>query len=128
LIVGILGFLAVVVIYGLSGVQTQKARSACNSDARTIETAILAYHANSVTGSWPPAGPIDNTSVLLHPGKPYLPYLLTAPSNAKYYSISTDGLGGVLIAVPPARTGGINYEDAIDGKVAGVKNACDLVH
>jgi hypothetical protein len=114
---------SMVALFGLSGTSGQDLREACISDARTVEVAIDAYHANSVTGSWPPAGPVDKTSVLLQGPSPYL---RSPPSNRRY-SINTDGSGGVLVAVPPAHGGGINFDDAIAGKIPGVKNPCDAL-
>ena len=116
--------LAAVTVVGLSGARTQEAQQACKADAQTVMSAIRTYH--EVTGTWPPAGPVDKSSVLLLPGHPGLPYLTTAPEYDRY-AINTDGRGGVLVAVPPARVGGINYQDAITGHVPGVKNPCDAV-
>jgi type II secretory pathway pseudopilin PulG len=133
-IVVVLGIAAVTVV-GLAGASPVEYREACNKDVANVEVAIEAYYADYRT--WPPSGPVDKTSVLLLPraggpvdnkqwGLPYGAYLQTAPKSGKY-SINTDGAGGVLVAVPPARSGGINYDDAIHGKVAGVKNPCDAI-
>jgi hypothetical protein len=118
-----------VTLFGLAGLigpveQQEAQQEACKNDAPTVEWAIKTYRA--VTGSWPPAGPVDNTSVLVLPGHPGLPYLTIGPKSGKY-AINTDGRGGVLVAVPPARSGGVNYEDAINGNVPGVKNPCNNI-
>ncbi len=110
--------LGAVTVFGLSGnASPQSAWDACNSDARNVETAIVAYH--NTTGTWPPVGPIDKNSVLL---KGPTPYLFKAPSSPQY-AISTDGAGGMLVTLPNGRT--INYDLALNGAVPGVQNPCD---
>ncbi len=106
--------LALVTVFGLSG-STDADWVACNTDAKNIRVAIAAYHADDSV--WLPAGAIDKTSVLL---KGPTPLLRTAPSNKSRYSINTDGLGGVLVAIPPARSGGVQYDN-------GATNPCDLL-
>jgi hypothetical protein len=102
---------------------SQPAQAACKSDARAVEIGMDGYH--ETHGGRPPAGPVDNTSVLLKADRSG-PLLPKAPKNDKY-SINTDGEGGVLVAVPPARSGGVNYGDAANWKVPGRKNPCDAL-
>lgn len=42
-VIVVLGILAATVVFALSGVSGQSAQAACNSDAKTIETAVQAY-------------------------------------------------------------------------------------
>ena len=107
--------LAGITVSGLAG----NYRQTCKTDAQRVESAIQTYH--DVTGTWPPAGPVDRSSVLLR----RFPHgtLRTSPQGGDKYSINTDGAGGVLVAVPPARSGGSNYGDTISGGT----NPCDAV-
>jgi hypothetical protein len=114
--------LALVTVFGLAGSTSDADWVACNSDASSIGIALEAYHANN--NVWPPAGPVDRTSVLL---KGPTPMLSAAPSNNRY-SINTDGLGGVLVAIPPARSGGVQYYNGLPGDTPpGSKNPCDAL-
>ena len=44
IVIVVLGILAATVIFALGGVTGQSAKAACNSDAKSIETAVEAYH------------------------------------------------------------------------------------
>ena len=44
-----LGILAAIVIFSLTGVTGQSQAAACNTDAKTVETAVAAYEANPAT-------------------------------------------------------------------------------
>ena len=45
IVIVVLGILAAVVIFALGGVTGQSKVAACNSDAKSVETAVEAYHA-----------------------------------------------------------------------------------
>ena len=45
IVIVVLGILAAVVVFALGGVTGKSAISACNADAKTVETAIAAYQA-----------------------------------------------------------------------------------
>ena len=45
IVIVVLGILAAVVVFALGGVTGHSAQSACNADAKTVETAIAAYQA-----------------------------------------------------------------------------------
>ena len=45
IVIVVLGILAAVVVFALGGVTGNSAISACNADAKTVETAIAAYQA-----------------------------------------------------------------------------------
>ena len=113
---------ALVTVFGLSGSTSDADWVACNSDANSVAIALEAYHASN--NVWPPAGPVDRTSVLL---KGPTPMLRSAPSSSSY-SINTDGLGDVLVAIPPARSGGVRYYSGLPGETApGTKDPCDAL-
>ncbi len=54
IVIVVLGILAAVVVFALGGVTGQSAVSACNADAKTVETAIAAYQAR-----WQPNCQLD---------------------------------------------------------------------
>jgi prepilin-type N-terminal cleavage/methylation domain-containing protein len=97
IVVIVLGILAAVTVFGLSGSASQSAKSACRSDARTTEVAVDAFHAESPTGAWPTQG--AGITDLLNPGNANAyagwggtvptpaPFLRTTPGNAGHYSI-----------------------------------------
>jgi prepilin-type N-terminal cleavage/methylation domain-containing protein len=49
IVIVVLGILAAVVVFALGGVTGSSAVSACNADAKTVQTAIAAYQAQSAT-------------------------------------------------------------------------------
>jgi type II secretory pathway pseudopilin PulG len=88
IVIVVLGILAAIVIFSLTGVTGQSAVAACNADAKTVEIAIDAYNASNGTF------PTDSTS--LTSGTPS--YLHSWPSNSKYYTIGMDtSLGTVYV-------------------------------
>ena len=50
IVIVVLGILAAIVIFSLTGVTGQSAVAACNTDAKSVETAVAAYEANPPTG------------------------------------------------------------------------------
>jgi general secretion pathway protein G len=102
IVIVVLGILAAVTVFGLSGTASQSAVAACKSDARTVEVAVDAFHANSSTGAWPLV-PTDLTNpaaipVAQNAGQPagVQPYLRSVPSSS-HYTIALGGTGQVLI-------------------------------
>src|ERR1700722_11987829 len=75
IVIVVLGILAAVVVFALGGVTGQSAVSACNADAKTVETAIAAYQAdgNNITALTGTAGPglLTGTSATVT-GSPFL--------------------------------------------------------
>ena len=57
IVIVVLGILAATVIFALGGVTGQSAQAACNSDAKSVEVAVEAYHAAplNTTNAWPAA-------------------------------------------------------------------------
>jgi general secretion pathway protein G len=110
IVVIVLGILAAVTVFGLSGASSQSAAAACKSDARTVEVAIDAYHANDSLGNWPtvgggwtsltaPAGGPGGAD----PGQPanVAPYLRSQPANTSHYGLAiqqeANGTYGVFV-------------------------------
>jgi general secretion pathway protein G len=87
IVIVVLGILAATVIFALSNIQGSSAQASCNSDAKSVEVAVTAYHALPANDNGWPA-----TVAALVPT-----YLRTAPGNTTHYVISTDGSGGVFV-------------------------------
>jgi len=90
IVIVVLGILAAVVVFALSGVTKSSAQSSCNADARSVEVAIAAY--NTQNGTWPTGS-----------GSLITTYLRSWPSNTTHYVISMDTNGNVYVN-PPAGT------------------------
>jgi prepilin-type N-terminal cleavage/methylation domain-containing protein len=86
IVIVVLGILAAVVVFALGSVTGKSAKSACNSDAKTIETAIAAYEANGNT-----AAP---TSTILLATANGGPYLRSWPSNTTHYTVGIGAITG----------------------------------
>jgi general secretion pathway protein G len=100
IVIVVLGILAAVVIFALSGVTAQSAQSACNADAKSVEVAIQAY--NTQHGGFPG----DQTSLTTTSGTQYLRQF---PTNTSHYTVTMDSSGAVFV-----NTGGgaANYDTA----------------
>src|ERR1700733_1524915 len=51
IVIVVLGILAAVVVFALGGVTKSSAVSACNADAKTVQTAVAAYQAQGGTAA-----------------------------------------------------------------------------
>jgi prepilin-type N-terminal cleavage/methylation domain-containing protein len=98
IVIVVLGILAATVIFALGGVTGQSAQAACNSDAKSVEVAVEAYHAApaNTTNAWP-AAMTDLTGTAFGG-----PFLRQAPTNS-HYTIAL-AAGGVV------DVGGVNYD------------------
>jgi general secretion pathway protein G len=100
IVIVVLGILAAVVIFGLSGLTGQSAQSACNGDAKTVEIAVEAYHAQQ--GQWPANSTITGSGSGIVASDPPLTntvngirYLRTFPTNSSHYVIWVESNGEV---------------------------------
>jgi type II secretion system protein G len=89
IVIVVLGILAAIVIFSLTGVTGQSRAAACTSDAKTVEIAVDAYNAEN-------AGFPANSASLLSAAATGGPYLHQWPSNTGY-TVSIDGNGGVWV-------------------------------
>jgi general secretion pathway protein G len=126
IVIVVLGILAAVVVFALGGVTAQSATSACNSDAKSVETAVAAYQAQN-NGSAPGAvvtttstsGVIDTTSnspglAALVSGSPS--YLHSWPSNNGYViTLSAAGVVGIQAPATSATVTPYDSETATAG-------------
>jgi hypothetical protein len=100
----ILGILAATVIFALSGTTSSAASSACNTDVKTVETALEAFHnspSNTAdSGNYPNAStgsPSGNSQMLAPASSNYGgPYLRSWPSST-HYTIALGSSGHVLV-------------------------------
>lgn len=89
IVIVVLGILAAVVVFSLGGVATSASVAACQSDVKTIETAIAAY--NAQTGGTP----VVTTSLLTSGSHPYV----TSWSSNSGYTITLSG-GTLYVQTP----------------------------
>jgi prepilin-type N-terminal cleavage/methylation domain-containing protein len=85
IVIVVLGILAAVVVFALGGVTSQSAVAACNSDAKTVSTAVSAYQAQ--------VGSAPASVAALVPT-----YLKAAPSNPAYTVSLSGGLVQIALA------------------------------
>jgi prepilin-type N-terminal cleavage/methylation domain-containing protein len=92
IVIIVLGILAAIVIFSLTGVTGQSAVAACNTDAKSVETAVAAYEANpptGVTAGTPPTAATPAAAMaLLAPN--YIHAVPTATVASQGYAISLD--------------------------------------
>lgn len=107
IVIVVLGILAATVIFALGGVTGQSAQAACNSDAKSTEVAVEAYHAAPLNTAavWPTA--MTDLTGTAFGG----PFLRAAPTNT-HYTISLAAGGEVDV-------NGVNYD--------GATNPCSTV-
>src|ERR1700732_3135080 len=107
IVIVVMGILAAVVVFALGGVTGQSAQAACNSDAKTVETAVAAFQANN-PGVNPDGTSLTSTAL----GGPYL---RTFPSNGTHYTISigavAPNVGAVMVSAPSSATA-VPYDSA----------------
>jgi general secretion pathway protein G len=124
IVIVVLGILAAVVVFALGGVTGQSAVSACNADAKTVETAVAAYQAdgNSATLLTTANGPnlLDQTTAETTAGIQGGPFLQSWPSNASHYAISFDASTPGQVDVTPvgASPGTVNYNTEVGKTLA----------
>lgn len=107
IVIVVLGILAAVVVFALGSVTGQSAVSACNADAKTVETAVAAYNANN--GTPLAAGAAGQTALLGSANGG--PYLQSWPSNPTHYVVTLDATTAGQVDVAPIGTGAaaVNY-------------------
>jgi general secretion pathway protein G len=119
IVIVVLGILAAVVVFALGGVTGQSAVSACNADAKTVETAIAAYQADGNTLANLTASSVLTSTSASVTGSPFLQ---SWPSNAGHYTISLVSGTGEVDVTP---TGGTLH--AYNTQTASPKTGCYAV-
>jgi type II secretion system protein G len=91
IVIIVLGILAAIVIFSLTGVTGQSEAAACSSDAKTVETSVSAYYAEN--NDTYPTAMTDLTAG--PPAQPHGPYLRAVPT-------ATVATNGYLITLVPS--------------------------
>ena len=111
IVVIILAILAAIVVFAVGTTASNAKQSACNADAKSVETALEAYKAQM--GSYPASLANLTTSATDGNGNPVGSWLRATPNaniSADGYSISYDGAGGVTIVYSGGAT---NFDDNV---------------
>lgn len=90
MVIVILGVLAGIVVFAVSGIQDKGEESACLADAKSTQVALEAYYAK--TGAYPAA----NDWAVLTSGADK--FLHSQPNGAPNYTITFDAAGNVTAA------------------------------
>jgi general secretion pathway protein G len=111
----ILGILAAAVIFALDGVSTQTAQAACNSDAKSVEEAVVAFHNNPMNktagNQYPALGAAGQTELTAPASSHYGgPYLRTWPKNPSHYIITLDATTTGQVDVMPGGSAPMNFD------------------
>jgi type II secretory pathway pseudopilin PulG len=120
IVVVILSILAAAVIFALGGVPTQSVQAACNSDAKSVEEAVMAFHNNPkntvAVDQYPALGASGQTELTAPSSSDYGgPYLRTWPKNPSHYTITLDPTTKGQVDVTPAGTSTpMNFDGAPD--------------
>ncbi len=97
IVIVVLGILAAIVVFSLTGVSGQSKAAACTSDGKSVEIAADTYQA--AKGSYP-----TSTGVL------YTTYLHSWPGTGNGYSIGLDTVSDtVTVAIPATSTTSVPY-------------------
>jgi general secretion pathway protein G len=102
IVIVVLGILAAIVVFSLTGVSGQSKQAACTSDGKSVEIAADAYQA--ATGNYP-----ANTGVLV------TTYLHSWPGTANGYTLSLDATGQTVDVVTSGNATATPYTDATHG-------------
>ncbi|GAC1384334.1 MAG: hypothetical protein NVSMB48_19280 [Marmoricola sp.] len=94
IVIVILGILAAIVVFSVSGITDKGAKSACQAEVSTVDTAIEAFYAQSASGGGSPAYP--TTVAQLVPG-----FLHSTPKYVNSVTSGTSGHGAGVVAGAP---------------------------
>jgi prepilin-type N-terminal cleavage/methylation domain-containing protein len=119
IVIVVLGILAAVVVFALGGVTGQSAVSACNADAKTVETAIAAYQADGNTLTNLTASTVLTATSATVTGSPFLQ---SWPSSSHYSVTLVSGTGEVDVTPLPGGT-----LQAYNTQTASPKTGCYAV-
>ena len=119
IVIVVLGILAAVVVFALSGVTASSAVSACNSDAKSVEVAIAAYNAQN--GSMP-----ANVRRQLTTTSGATQYLRTWPANTGT-TPSPWTPPARCSSTPAGTTASVNYDQETRARAATASSSHDVV-
>lgn len=102
IVIIILAILAAIVVFAVGTTTTNSKVSACNADAKSVETAVEAFKAQ--TTSWPTSlGELTTTSI--YNSQTVGPWLRSTPGSGNGYTIAIDSSGNVSV-------NGTNFDSA----------------
>jgi prepilin-type N-terminal cleavage/methylation domain-containing protein len=107
IVIVVLGILAAVVVFALGGVTGKSVVSACNADAKTVQTAVSAYQAQNTASplAIDTSGTASNQTAGSHINYLVSTYLQTWPQNTgSNYAISVAAGGQVQVTIATATT------------------------
>ena len=107
IVIIILAILAAIVVFAVGTTSKNAAVSSCNADAKSVETAVEAYHAQ--TGAYPAGIGVLTASTSIN-GSTVGPWLRSTPGT-NHYTISVGTVGDVYV-------NGTNYDTNNDCSVA----------
>jgi prepilin-type N-terminal cleavage/methylation domain-containing protein len=93
IVIVILGVLSAIVVFAVGSTGKNAAQAACQTDTKTVETAVEAFKAEQT------AYPATLAAIIT------AGYLRDAPSST-HYSVDVDNVGGVIVKPLPSGTGG----------------------
>ncbi len=105
IVIVILGILAAIVVFAVGGTGQNAAVAACKADAKSLETALEAYKAQSGSGTFPPSPAANDakdpgwSALLGSGGATNTPYLRSVPS-AAHYTLWWDSSTGAVFVLP----------------------------
>ena len=91
IVIIILAILAAIVVFAVGSAPTNARIAACNSDAKSVETAVESYKAQNPNDTYPPSLPDLTTTTRFAngvTGGPWLRQVPTANTSANGYAIS----------------------------------------
>jgi prepilin-type N-terminal cleavage/methylation domain-containing protein len=101
IVIVVLGILAAIVIFSLTGVTQNSQVAACNTDAKSVETAVAAYQANPPSGVTPGSNPatsfVSGTVDGLVPNYLHSGPTATVANNGYAVSLTSGGVVNVTI-------------------------------
>jgi prepilin-type N-terminal cleavage/methylation domain-containing protein len=108
IVIIVLGILAAIVIFSLTGVTGQSEAAACSSDAKTVETAVSAYYAEN--NDTPPLSIPALTVVDASGHGPYLRAAPTATVTNNGYLIGYTDTGAGVVTVSTKAVTGVSFD------------------
>jgi general secretion pathway protein G len=98
IVIVILGILAAIVVFAVQNLTTSSAKSACQSDYKTVETALESYKAQQ--GTYPTSTTWTNgVYALMNSANGNGPWLKDVPFNAGHYELTVDAGGNGQIGI-----------------------------
>ena len=108
IVIVVLGILAAIVVFSLTGVSGQSKQAACTSDAKSVEVAADAWEAKNGTTPYPT---VANLTTADASG---ITYLHSAPGTSNGYSISISTTTGNVQVTPVPDTNNVGATDFVD--------------